>query len=293
MRKLIMTCGLPASGKTSWAVEEKARLEAHHLKVAIVCKDDIRADMEKRGWKWSREGEKEVKAIQEASIAAHFKADYNVVICADTNFGPHKARLQALAVKHDAEFEVKDFTHVDVQECIRRDRARKAGVGEEVIRRMYAQYLAMPEVVSYIPDTKLPKAFIADIDGTVALRYKRSPYDLSKVGQDKLNTPVANVVHGLSRFGWTVLYCSGREDSCREATEKWISDNGLPWAGDGFLHMRKTGDHRKDFIVKQELFDQFIRDKWNVQLVLDDRNRVVKMWRKLGLVCLQVAEGDF
>ena len=291
MRKLIMTRGLPASGKSQWAAEEKARLEAHHMRCNIVCKDDIRADMEKRGWKWSREGEKEVKTIQEAAIAAHFNAGYDVVICADTNFGPHKARLQAIAVKHDAEFEIKDFTHVDLQECIRRDAARKPPVGVDVIKRMYAQYLCIPEVEPYVPDPKKPEAIIVDIDGTVALMHKRGPYDYDRVNQDKVNTPVANTVHALAQYGYSVIYCSGRDDSCKEATERWIIDNKLPWSG--MLYMRKTGDHRKDNIVKQELFDQHIRNNWSVKLVLDDRSQVVKMWRKLGLTCLQVAEGDF
>ncbi len=290
-KKLIATRGLPASGKSSWAAEEKARLEAHNLKVEIVNKDDIRNTLVAQGWVWSNKNEQDVKNIQVQTIKDLFAAGYDVVISSDTNFGSHKERLQQLAKACGAEFEVKDFTKVDVNECIRRDRAREKKVGEAVIRDMYAKYLALPEVIPYVPDTSKPKAFLVDIDGTVALMCKRSPYDLSKVGQDKLNTPVANAVHSLYRFGWIPVYCSGRDDSCKEDTVKWILDNGLPWAG--LLHMRKTGDNRKDFIVKQELFDQNIRDNYNVQLVLDDRDQVVKMWRRLGLTCLQVGEGDF
>jgi hypothetical protein len=50
---------------------------------------------------------------------------------------------------------------------------------------------------------------------------------------------------------------------------------------------------RKDAIVKRELFDAHVRGTWNVNFVLDDRQQVVDMWRGLGLVCLQVAPGDF
>ncbi len=60
------------------------------------------------------------------------------------------------------------------------------------------------------------------------------------------------------------------------------------------LNMREAGDMRKDSIVKKELFDQHIRGKYNVRMVIDDRDQVVDMWRnELGLTCLQVAEGDF
>jgi hypothetical protein len=57
--------------------------------------------------------------------------------------------------------------------------------------------------------------------------------------------------------------------------------------------MREAGDSRKDSIVKQELYERHIKPSYDVFVVLDDRNQVVDMWRSLGLVCLQVAPGDF
>ena len=59
------------------------------------------------------------------------------------------------------------------------------------------------------------------------------------------------------------------------------------------LHMRRAGDARKDSVVKRELFDAHVRDRYNVRRVYDDRNQVVDMWRSLGLACLAVAEGNF
>jgi hypothetical protein len=83
---------------------------------------------------------------------------------------------------------------------------------------------------------------------------------------------------------------SGREDICKDLTETWLKTHGLFV---GPLFMRKTGDRRKDNIVKRELFDSYIKDKYYVEFVLDDRSQVVAMWRDLGLTCLQVAPGDF
>ena len=57
--------------------------------------------------------------------------------------------------------------------------------------------------------------------------------------------------------------------------------------------MRKLDDKRRDDIVKKELFDENIRGRFNVKFVIDDRNRVVDMWRQIGLTCFQVEEGDF
>jgi len=59
------------------------------------------------------------------------------------------------------------------------------------------------------------------------------------------------------------------------------------------LFMRPEGDMRPDNIVKAELFDTYVRDNYDVQFVIDDRDQVVDMWRRMGLACLQVAPGDF
>jgi hypothetical protein len=74
-----------------------------------------------------------------------------------------------------------------------------------------------------------------------------------------------------------------------------LIDNNLYFedSENNVLMMRKTGDKRKYSIVKKEIFNEHIKGKYCVDFVLDDRNQVVEMWRKLGLVCLQVAEGNF
>jgi hypothetical protein len=87
-----------------------------------------------------------------------------------------------------------------------------------------------------------------------------------------------------------VIFTSGRDERYRTQTETFLSKHNIKYFG---LHMRKTGDMRRDSIVKNEMFDEHIRGKFNIDFVLDDRNQVVDLWRSLGLVCLQVAEGDF
>jgi len=57
--------------------------------------------------------------------------------------------------------------------------------------------------------------------------------------------------------------------------------------------MRPAGNTENDAIIKKRLFDENIRDDYDVRFVLDDRNRVVDMWREIGLTCLQVDYGDF
>jgi predicted kinase len=293
MPKLIMTRGLPGSGKTYWAEGYKCQLEEQGLRVVIVCKDDIRAIMTRTGWQWSPEEEHKVIKLRNSTIKSAFAHGNHIVIAADTNFGKHKEALQGLAKACKVDFEVKDFTRIPIELCIERDAKRDKPVGAEVIKGMYNKYLAYETPVVYTPDTKLPLALICDLDGTIAIHKDRSPYDFGKCGTDLLCEPVANIVRLHAINGFTILYVSGRDNWCRLITEDWLQRNRMPVDVPHMLIMRPDTDKRKDYIVKLDLFNTHIRDSYNVRFVLDDRNQVVQMWRKLGLVCLQVNEGDF
>lgn len=293
MSRLIATVGLPGSGKSTWAKQEKARLEAKKVDVCVVCKDDIRKEWAKSGWKWSHEEEKKVIAERDRLITVALKIGFTV-ICADTNFGKHIDALRKLAAKCKAEFVIQDFTHVDLETCIARDaqRAEEDRVGANVIRSMYARYI-MTAPEKYEPNAGKPLALICDLDGTIAIHDGRSPYAYHKCMTDKLNEVVANIVRLHAANGFTILYVSGRDDSCLFLTKSWLIDNKMPMSEPHRLLMRKTGDKRQDTLVKREIFDHCIRENYNVRFVLDDRNQVVRMWRDLGLTCLQVADGAF
>lgn len=291
MRKLIMTLGLPGSGKSYWADLQARKLAAEGLKTIIVCKDDIRKQLAETGWVWSREAERDVIRERDSRIRTAFGMDADAVIVADTNFGKHKHDLQVLAQELNVAFEVKDLTHVDLPLCIQRDAARAQPVGEQVIRQMHEKYLSYASALQpYVPNPNRTRAIICDLDGTLALfAGKRSPYDTGKCLEDTLNEPVAEIVRTMASKH-QLIYVSGREEKFRAVTMQWLKQHVLPF---GPLLMRSTGDYRKDFVVKLELFDTFIRDAYCVDFVLDDRDAVVQMWRKLGLTCLQVANGNF
>lgn len=139
--------------------------------------------------------------------------------------------------------------------------------------------------------SKVP-VIICDIDGTAAKMTGRSPYDYTKVSSDVPNEPVRTVLCMLHKCGYKVLYVSGREGSAqvRQDTEHWLLRHSFPR---GPLYMRPEGDYRPDDVVKMEIYEDDIAPDYDVFVVFDDRNRVVDMWRDLGLTCFQVAEGDF
>lgn len=297
MSTLIITRGLPASGKTTWARKWVTDDPANRVRVN---RDDFRAMMfDAPTYQWEQE-----RLVTEASrdaVRALLKAGIDVV-ADDMNLRPKYVReWQRFARANGADLEVVEFP-IDPDEAIRRDAVRDRVVGEEAIRRMVAKFMPKGEFLP-IPaeverdDTGAPyeppedgiPAVMVDIDGTIALHGDRSPYDLSRVGDDHPNEAVIAAVEHAEAAGMVIIYCSGREDSCREDTSLWIREN----APGGLLFMRAADDNRKDSIVKRELFDANIRHTYDVKYVLDDRKQVVDMWRSLGLTVLQVAEGDF
>lgn len=133
-------------------------------------------------------------------------------------------------------------------------------------------------------------AVLVDLDGTLALRRGRSPFDWDKVGTDAANTPVIEVVQALADAGFAVIVVSGRDAICREDSAKWLRKNlQRPFT----LHMRGSGDNRRDEVVKREMWETHIRNKYAVSVAFDDRDRCVALWRSLGIPTLQVADGDF
>ena len=131
---------------------------------------------------------------------------------------------------------------------------------------------------------------LVDLDGTLALRQNRSPYDWSRVDEDLPNAPVVWTVMELMRAGLEVVVVTGRDAICRPESEAWLQR--VLGFGPKLL-MRPVNDYRADYIVKEEIFLTSIKPYYDVRLVLDDRQQCVDLWRRLGLPTFQVAPGDF
>lgn len=137
---------------------------------------------------------------------------------------------------------------------------------------------------------ELQNAIIVDIDGTLAKMNGRGPFEWHRVGEDKVNHPVRDIVMAMKKTHAIIIF-SGRDGVCRTETINWLNENRIHYDK---IFMREEGNNEKDAIIKRRLYDTFIKDKYNVNFVLDDRNQVVDMWRKdLGLTCLQVDYGYF
>jgi uncharacterized HAD superfamily protein len=137
----------------------------------------------------------------------------------------------------------------------------------------------------------MQKAIICDIDGTLADLGKRSPFDYENVDRDEVKHAVAEAVRVFHNAGYKIILFSGREDVAMKKTKAWLAVNEIPYDA---LYMRKANDYRKDAIIKLELYEAYVKDKYDILMVLDDRDQVVRMWREeLGLPCFQVDYGNF
>jgi hypothetical protein len=139
---------------------------------------------------------------------------------------------------------------------------------------------------------------IFDIDGTLAdvserihhVKHKPKNWEAFYQGmaQDKAIHSMVRLCNILYAAGIRIILCSGRNEQHREETVKWLAQQGVNYHE---LILRKVNDRRTDTVVKREMLANI--DKSKVLFVVEDRSRVVEMWRSEGLVCLQCAPGEF
>lgn len=290
MKKVIILRGIPGSGKSSYA---KQLVEENPNAYKRINRDDLRA-MFDNGYV-SKGNEKFVKQVRDLLIVKALEDGKHVVVD-DTNLSESNlVRIKQLV--HEFNKAHNDEVTVELKEmdtplevCIVRDSAREKKVGERTIRAMHRQFFGEPERYAE-QDNSLPKAVICDLDGTLALMNGRNPFDASSCENDLLNVPVNRVLENYRKLGYKIILLSGRQDQFREQTERWLLQHGVEYE---VLLMRKFKDNRKDSIIKREIFEEHIRGTYFIDLVLDDRNQVVDMWRdELRLPCFQVYYGDF
>lgn len=279
MSRLTITVGLPGSGKSTWAGEQ----HASDPSIVIVNRDSIRLEL---GAQFNWKHEKRVARIRDERIETALNAGYDV-IDDDTNLTTHtQAHLRALAERCGADFIINDtFIHtVTFEECMERDRFRgMASVGKDVIERLYYSYWndqIRPENKGVI------RAVVCDVDGTLAHAPGRWNYDRD-VTQDTPDNAITSLLNSVALDNkHMVLLVSGRHEAQREPTLEWLRTHNIPCDR---LFMRADGDNRNDAVIKKELYLREIQGKYYVEYVIDDRPRVIRMWRgELGLTVLQV-----
>lgn len=276
--ELLMLQGLPASGKTTYA--KKLVSQGGWVRVN---KDDLRAMLDNS--KHSKDNEARILRVRNTIIIDAIANGNNVVVD-DTNFSSkHFKALSGIAEQLDARFHVT-LIDTPLDECLRRNSERANPVPEWVIRHMADKYLKPKEV-------EKEEAIIVDIDGTLSHINEdnpRNPYDASRAMEDTLDDAVSVITGMAYKHGYKVIILTGRHSGHLDVTKEWLKENGVEYDE---IYSRQEGDIRKDYIVKEELYRTHVEPRFKVKFVLDDRQSVVDMWRRIGLKCLQVQLGDF
>lgn len=296
--KILVLQGVPASGKSTFA----RSLVLKDKSYVIVSRDAIR---EARGDYWIPEHEDYISDIEEFEIRSAIKHNLNPIIDA-TNLNPKTiAKWKNLAEELNVNIEFKMF-EIDFATALERDSKRERSVGKKVLERFFRDYFP-DQLKVYYTDDRLKGPFylyndekedciIVDLDGTVCLHDGRNPYDLTRVSEDIPNYPLVQFLKELI-CNKHIIFLSGREETnqCRQDTINWLTENicspdfGYKWE----LLMRDKNNFEPDEIIKERIFHKEIEPKYNVIAVFDDRDKVVKMWRSLGLLCNQVYWGNF
>lgn len=259
---------------------------------------------------WVPNREKVVTATYNTVLAYGMEKGYNIVVD-NMNLNPKTCAELEKAVKdfnenytYDWKYEVeyKDF-FIPVDECIRRDAMRPNPIGEKVIKatwRRYRDFIIQEDIKSMLK--KSPKhvdggrpVILVDMDATLCLNTTGRPYFGEGAAEGMLDDVAIEGTCMLVRRMYEkckVFIVTGREGTPEiiAATKKWLAKHDIIVDE---LFFRPVEDYSPGADCKKKIYEDNIKGKYNVQFVLEDNYKCVKMWREQGLVCLQPNEGKF
>lgn len=291
---VVLTCGLPGSGKTTWAEDFVKRKPM----VEIVCRDDFRRlqrDFQKG--KKNKRIEKSAKVWRDNAVRKHIGYGQHVIV-ADTNLNLEARITQTKQLLQGLDYRLKvaDFRHVSVEECIKRDKLRANSVGADVIIQMFYTHL-VPKPIDINSVELGRKAVILDLDGTLARKHNgRDHYAKQGFLDDTLISANADVIFSsltrmvettrLAAHGVFVFTGRGANEIGREEIYTWLGCHmpywWRPWVNSS-VRFRVENDNRPDYIVKREMYDGLVKNGYTPVIAFDDRPQVCRMWDLLGL----------
>jgi predicted kinase len=283
MPKLIVTCGVSGSGKSTYARELQAldetwgEINRDFWRFTLFCRGHFDWNL----YKFTKDKEKRVTEECEKEFVEFVKEGLNIIV-SNTNLNQRDHDYwQANAASVGYEFEVKYFP-ITFEEMLKRNEKRGTlAVKREVLIQQWDKWLDITNYKRYVPNSDKPKAIWVDIDGTVAVNTSRGHHDYDQVGTDSPRMDIISMITAWAENdNLQIIFMSGRPESCREETTNWLEK--YFWDVD-YLYMRTTGDNRSDRIVKEELFWQYLEPHWNIVASIDDRPRVVRLQHDLGI----------
>lgn len=298
--------GIPGSGKSTWAAKWVAADPANRVRVN---RDDIRLQLFNKYIVLDKKGnidgnaEAQVTAVEQLQLNKAFTAGKSV-ISDNTNLNQRTLDQHfALAKQYGIPITNKDFP-ITLEEAQKRNAARERVVAPFVIKRMYdtlgpegqfhhfdGSYPIKPFVA---PETR-KLAFGFDMDGTLSdtrsinhfVQGKRRNFDMFHRSSifTPANPEVLKLAMDAHDSGLAVIITTARNEKYREVTQLWLDRLDVPYEN---IFMRKDGDNRPDYVVKNEMLHEQILPSYQPISFADDNPQAINCWRENGIRVIEV-----
>lgn len=296
-QQLILTRGIPASGKSTYAM--KWVMEDLQNRVRV-NRDDIRFELYKKYVLLNEKGETDrnaegrVTQVEQKRIRQALKEGKSVIVD-NTNLSPRIVNTyQKMAKDAKVTFAHKDFP-ITMQEALKRNAARDRVVPPEVIERMYKQ-LGPNGEFHHVDGTYPPRPFvkpekreaglIVDLDGTICdvrgirhfVRGKHRNFDMFH--RSSLfcppNEQVLQMVRDAEAHGIPIIIISARQEKYREVSEVWLNNIEVDFSN---MYLRPDDDLRPDHEVKHDILKK-VREDYDILRAIDDNPTLKTTWAK-------------
>lgn len=298
MNKIIITQGIPGSGKSTWA---KNWVEEDPIHRVRWNNDDCRKMC---GPYWIPEREEFISEIREKFLNEAMQEHKDIVID-DMNLNQKTINYYEDLIDNFNTFNIHKKEHmytkeyklfnISVEECIRRDALREHPIGEKTIKEIHKKYsyyirdVVNKEILDKRTkiDDNLPYCILLDIDNTISYSFNRPWYGEEAANEminDKVNQQLQFLIQSLN-VHIDVIIMTGRNDNKEmEQTLTWLTNHKIPWNN---FYGRPVGDYKKGSIIKLENYNKYIKGKYNVLAAIEDDEECVKMYQEQGIFVLQ------
>lgn len=99
------------------------------------------------------------------------------------------------------------------------------------------------------------------------------------------------LVEAMWEKSFATIFVTGREQKYERAFHEWLMNQGhdkQKWVY-APIFMRPDGFQGSDVELKRCIYQEHIEGKYDVLFAIDDRTKLVNLWRSLGIVCLDCA----
>ena len=303
--RIILLRGAPSSGKSTWARSEVSKDPLNWMRIN---NDQLREMFNNSVY--SPDYEKIVRNTRNYLIREGLRSGKNLII---DNVNASKRGWDdvveiAKSLNIDVQVIEKHF-YLPLPELLERNAKREgvARVPDDIVIKFFKElgadqfkyYKPKVEVFSKTDkcaernvspmkqDETLPRAVVFDNDGTISLIHSnRSPYDARTADLDIPHAHAIECMKLYNKAGYKIIFVSGREEKDRAPTERFYQKHFPEVKYE--LHMRPTGDFRKDVVIKEEIFNNHIKDKYFVAGWFDDRLQVVEWLYNNGFPVFRV-----